>query len=39
LGLPLDGYRAIASELDASIERLVPALFDPAPAALVAGET
>ena len=39
LGLPLDGYRAIASELDDWIDRLVPALFDPAPAALVAGET
>jgi hypothetical protein len=39
LGLPLDGYRAIASELEGWIDRLVPALFDPAPAALVAGET
>ena len=39
LGLPLDGYRAIASELDDWIDRLVPALFDPAPAALVAGDT
>src|SRR5438067_6773175 len=39
LGLPLDGYRAIASELDDWIDRLVPALFDPAPAALIAGET
>jgi len=32
LGLPLDGYRAIASELDDWIVRLVPALFDPVPA-------
>ena len=39
LGLPLDRYRAIASELDDWIDRLVPALFDPASAALVAGET
>ena len=39
LGLPLDGYRAIASELEDWIDRLVPALFDPAPAALIAGET
>ena len=39
LGLPLDGYRAIASELDDWIERLVPALFDPALTALLAGET
>ena len=37
LGLPLDGYRAIASELDDWIVRLVPALFDPVPAA-VSGE-
>ena len=37
LGLPLDGYRAIASELDDWIARLVPALFDPVPAA-VSGE-
>ena len=39
LGLPLESYGAIASELDDWIDRLVPALFDPAPAALVAGET
>ena len=38
LGLPLDGYRAIASELDGWIARLVPALFDPVPATLVSGE-
>jgi hypothetical protein len=38
LGLPLDGYRAIASELDGWIVRLVPALFDPVPATLVSGE-
>ena len=38
-GLPLDRYRVIASELDDWIDRLVPALFDPASAALVAGET
>ena len=37
LGLPLDGYRAIASELDDWIVRLVPALFDPVPAT-VSGE-
>lgn len=39
LGLPRDGYRAIASELDDWIARLVPALFDPAPAAVAFGET
>ena len=39
LGLPLDGYRAIASELDDWIQRLVPALFDPVSAASVTGET
>jgi protein-tyrosine phosphatase len=38
LGLPLDGYRAIATELDDWIGRLVPALFDPVPATLVPGE-
>jgi hypothetical protein len=38
LGLPLDGYRAIASELDGWIARLVPALFDPVPATLASGE-
>ena len=38
LGLPLEGYRAIASELDGWIVRLVPALFDPFPATLVSGE-
>jgi len=37
LGRPLDGYRAIASELDDWIVRLVPALFDPVPAT-VSGE-
>jgi protein-tyrosine-phosphatase len=37
LGLPLDGYRAIASELEDWIVRLVPALFDPVPAT-VSGE-
>ncbi|HEY6650994.1 MAG TPA: hypothetical protein VI364_01715, partial [Actinomycetota bacterium] len=37
LGLPLDGYRAIASELDDWIVRLVPGLFDPVPAT-VSGE-
>ncbi len=39
LGLPLDAYRAIAAELDDWIERLVSALFDPLPAALVSGDT
>jgi len=38
LGLPLDGYRAIASELDGWIGRLVTALFDPVRATLVSGE-
>ena len=38
LGLPLDGYRTIASELDDWIGRLVPALFDPVPATLASGE-
>ncbi len=39
LGLPLDGYRAIAAELDDWIARLVPALWDPIPAALGSGDT
>ena len=39
LGLPLEGYRAIVSELDGWIQRLVSALFDPVSAALVTGET
>ena len=38
LGLPLGGYRAIASELDGWIGRLVTALFDPVRATLVSGE-
>jgi hypothetical protein len=38
LGLPLEGYRAIATELDDWIVRLVPALFDPVPATTVSGE-
>jgi len=39
LGLPLDGYRAIAAELDDWIARLVSALWDPIPAALGSGDT
>ena len=39
LGSPLDGYRAIASELDGWVGRLVPALFDPASVTLVSGDT
>jgi protein-tyrosine-phosphatase len=39
LGLPLDGYRAIAAELDDWIGRLIPALFDPVAATLASGES
>jgi protein-tyrosine phosphatase len=39
LGLPLDSYRAIASELDDWIGRLAAALFDPVPASLASGDT
>jgi protein-tyrosine-phosphatase len=38
LGLPLEGYRAIATELDDWLVRLVPALFDPVPATTVSAE-